>query len=133
MSHAGVHALCPVPRSLTDAQLDAIGSSGGLVGIVFDTAMTRADGDLAPDTPLETIAAHVDHVAGRIGVDHVALGSDFDGCSPPESLSDASKMQALLDVLDWSDTDLAKLAHGNWLRVLSATWLPPSPATPAPA
>ena len=133
VSHAGVHALCPVPRSLTDAELDAIGSSGGLVGIVFDTAMTRPDGNLAPDTPLETIAAHVEHVAGRIGVDHVALGSDFDGCSPPAALSDASKMQALLDVLDWSDADLAKLAHENWLRVVRATWLPPSPATPARA
>jgi len=50
------------------------------------------------------------------------LGSDFDGCHPPAALDDASKMHALLDVLGWSDEELAKLAHGNWLRVLRATW-----------
>lgn len=131
VSHAGAHALCPIPRSLTDAQLDAIADSDGLMGVVFDTVMTRGDGELVLDTPLETIAAHIEYVAGRIGVDHVALGSDYDGCFPPPSLSDASKTQALLDVLDWSDADLAKLAHENWLRVLRATWPPPSPPTPA--
>jgi membrane dipeptidase len=125
VSHAGVHALCPIPRSVTDAQLAAIRDSDGLVGIVFDTVMTRADGDLRADTPLSVIADHVEHVAERIGVEHVALGSDFDGCFPPTALSDASKTQALLDEVrsrGWSDDDLRRLAHGNWLRVLRATW-----------
>jgi membrane dipeptidase len=117
-----VHALCPIPRSLTDAQLDAIRDSGGLVGIVFDTVMTRADGDLRVDTPLSVIAAHIEYVAQRIGVEHVALGSDFDGCFPPTALDDASKTQALFDELAWSDDELRALAHGNWLRVLRATW-----------
>lgn len=122
VSHAGVHALCPIPRSLTDAQLDAVRDSDGVVGIVFDTVMTRADGELVPDTPLETIAAHAEYVAERIGIAHVALGSDFDGCTPPVALSDASKTQALLDALDWSEDELRALAHGNWLRVLRETW-----------
>jgi membrane dipeptidase len=127
VSHAGVHALCPVPRSVTDAELDAIRDSGGLVGIVFDTAMTRPDADLVADTPLETILAHAEYVAERIGVEHVALGSDFDGCSPPRALADASRTQAFLDGLaarGWSDPDLHAIAHGNWLRVLRATWNP---------
>jgi membrane dipeptidase len=122
VSHAGVHALCPVPRNLTDAQLDAVRDSGGLVGIVFDTVMTRADANLVPDTPLGVVAAHAEYVAGRIGVEHVALGSDFDGCSPPAELSDASKTQALLAELAWSHSELEALAHGNWLRVLRETW-----------
>ncbi|MEN3341461.1 MAG: rane dipeptidase [Actinomycetota bacterium] len=122
VSHGGAHALCPIPRSLTDRQLDAIGASGGLVGVVFDTVMTRPDGDLVEETPLSVIAAHVEYVTGRIGVEHVALGSDFDGCFPPTALSDASKTQALLEELAWSDDDLRALAHGNWLRVLRATW-----------
>ncbi len=122
VSHGGVHALCPIPRSLTNAQLDAIGASGGLVGVVFDTVMTRPDGDLVADTPLSVIAAHVEYVAERIGVEHVALGSDFDGCFPPAALSDASKTQALLDTLHWTDDELRALAHGNWLRVLRASW-----------
>ena len=82
-SHSGAHALCPASRNLTDAQLDAIGASGGLVGIVYAVAFLRADGVEDPDTPLETIAAHVRHVADRIGVEHVALGSDFDGATIP--------------------------------------------------
>src|SRR5439155_8565297 len=76
VSHGAAHALCPVPRNLTDAQLDAIGASGGLVGVVFDTVMSRTDGDLVEETPLSVIAAHVEYVAERIGVEHVALGSD---------------------------------------------------------
>ncbi len=122
VTHAGVHALAPQTRSVTDAQLDAIGDTGGLVGIVFDVVMTRSDGDLVFDTHLDVIAGHIDYVAERIGIDHVALGSDFDGCFPPAELDDASKMQALLDTLGWSDDELALLAHGNWLRVLRATW-----------
>ena len=122
VTHAGAHALAPQPRNLTDAQLDAIGDSNGLVGVFFDVVMTRNDGDLVFDTPLDVIAGHIDYIAERIGIDHVALGSDFDGCFPPSALDDASKMQSLLEMLGWSDDELALLAHGNWLRVLRDTW-----------
>jgi membrane dipeptidase len=122
VTHAGAHAIAPQPRNLTDAQLDAIGDSGGLVGVLFDVVMTRSDGDLIFDTPLDVVAEHIDYVAERIGIDHVALGSDFDGCHPPAAIGDASKTQLLLGVLGWSDDELAKLAHGNWVRVLRATW-----------
>jgi membrane dipeptidase len=122
VTHAGAHAIAPQPRNLTDAQLDTIGDSGGLVGIFFDVVMTRSDGDLIFDTPLDVIAEHIDYVAERIGIDHVALGSDFDGCFPPAALGDASKMQELLGVLGWDDDELRKLAHENWVRVLRATW-----------
>jgi membrane dipeptidase len=125
VSHAGVHARCPIPRSVTDAGLAAVRDSGGLVGVVFDTAMTRADGHLRSDTPLSVIADHVEYVAERVGVEHVAFGSDYDGCLPPDGLSDASKTQALVEEVrarGWSDADLRALAHGNWLRVLRATW-----------
>jgi membrane dipeptidase len=125
VSHAGAHALCAVPRSVTDAQLDVVRDSGGLVGVVFDTAMTRADAELDADTPLDVVASHVEYLAERIGVAHVALGSDFDGCHPPEALADASRTQTLLTHLaarGWSRDELCALAHGNWLRVLRATW-----------
>src|SRR3954470_9355234 len=78
-SHSGAHALAPSSRNLTDAQLDAIGASGGLVGVVFGVGFVRADGSDDEDTPLETVVAHVRYVADRIGIQHVALGSDFDG------------------------------------------------------
>jgi membrane dipeptidase len=124
VTHAGAHAIAPQPRNLTDVQLDAIGDSGGLVGVFFDVVMTRSDGELMFDTPLDVIAEHIDYVAERIGLEHVALGSDFDGCFPPAALGDASKMQSVLDVLGWNDDELEQLAHGNWLRVLRSTWKP---------
>lgn len=126
VSHAGVHALCPIPRNVTDEQLAAIRDADGLLGVVFDTAMTRADADLVPETPLDVVADHVEYVAERIGVAHVAFGSDFDGAHPPVALVDASRTQSLLELLrgrGWSDDDLRAVAHGNWLRVLRATWL----------
>jgi membrane dipeptidase len=122
VTHAGAHAIAPQPRNLTDDQLDVLADSGGLVGVFYDVVMTRSDGDLIFDTPLDVIAEHIDYIAERIGIDHVALGSDFDGCSPPVALGDASKTQDLLAVLGWSDDELAKLAHRNWVRVLGATW-----------
>ena len=61
-----------VSRNLTDAQLDAIGASGGLVGITYVCPFLRADGADDPDTPLRRIAEHARHVADRIGVEHVA-------------------------------------------------------------
>jgi membrane dipeptidase len=122
VTHAGAHAVSPSPRNLTDRQLDAIRDGGGVVGVFFDTVMTRPDGELDPSTSLDVVASHIVHIANRIGVEHVALGSDWDGCHPPADLDDASKAQAILGALDWSGDELRALAHGNWLRVLRATW-----------
>ena len=124
-SHSGAHALCPSPRNLGDDQLRAIGESGGLVGINFNVGFLRADGADDADTPLSAIAAHAAHVAEVAGVDAVALGSDFDGATMPEPLGDVTGLPALLDALraaGFAEPDLAKIAHGNWRRVLEATW-----------
>ena len=124
-SHSGAHALCAASRNLTDAQLDAIGASGGLVGVVFAVGFVRPDGAEDPDTPLETIAAHVRHIADRIGVDHVALGSDFDGAEIPRALGDVTGLPRLLDALreaGFGEDELERIAWGNWRRVLEAAW-----------
>jgi membrane dipeptidase len=124
-SHSGAHALCPVSRNLTDAQLDAIGASGGLVGIVYAVCFIRSDGADEADTPLSVIAAHVRHVADRIGVEHVALGSDFDGATMPAELGDVAGLPRLLDALrdaGFSEPELEAIAWGNWRRVLAAAW-----------
>ena len=96
-SHSGAHAVSPASRNLTDAQLDAIGASGGLVGIVYATAFVRADMADDPDTPLSAIADHARYVADRIGVEHVGLGSDFDGATIPGPLGDVAGLPKLLD------------------------------------
>ncbi len=123
-SHSAAHALCPASRNLTDRQLDAIGASGGLVGIVFAVSFLRPDFAEDPDTPLELIARHARYVADRIGPAHVALGSDFDGALIPAGL-DASKMPAVLDALSeagFEAQEIAEIAWGNWRRVLEAWW-----------
>jgi membrane dipeptidase len=124
-SHSGAHAISPASRNLTDAQLDAIGESGGLVGIVYATAFIRADMADDPDTPLSAIAAHARYVADRIGVEHVGLGSDFDGATLPAPLGDVAGLPKLLDALrevGFSEPELEQIAWGNWRRVLGATW-----------
>ena len=124
-SHSAAHALCQTSRNLTDRQLDAIGASGGLVGIVFAVPFLRRDFAEDTDTPLELIALHARYVADRIGPEHVALGSDFDGATIPAALGDASAMPALLQALSeagFSQAELVDVAWGNWRRVLGAWW-----------
>lgn len=124
-SHSGAHALCAASRNLTDAQLDAIEDSGGLVGIVFATAFLRPDFADDPDTPVALIAEHARYVADRIGVEHVALGSDFDGATIPAELGDAAGLPKLLDALrevGFDEEDLAAICWQNWRRVLAAWW-----------
>jgi membrane dipeptidase len=124
-SHSGVHALCPKTRNLTDEQLDAIAASGGLVAINFDVSSLRADGGEDADTPVSLIAEHARYVADRCGVDHVALGSDFDGARMPGEVRDAAalpRVLAALEAVGFEDGELDRVASGNWRRVLAAAW-----------
>jgi membrane dipeptidase len=115
-THACAHALVPSARNLTDAQLDAVRDSGGVVGVCFhheDVGPHRTD-----------IARHVDHIASRLGPEHVALGSDFDGCELPEGIAGAQDLPLVLDdlrALGWEEPELRLVAHANFLRVLAAT------------
>lgn len=124
-THSNAHALCPASRNLTDRQLDAIGASGGVVGVNFHVSFLRADGQKNPDTPLTDIVRHIDYIAGRIGVGHVALGSDFDGATMPAELGDVAGLPRLLAVLrthGYDEDTLRKITHQNWVRVLEQTW-----------
>ena len=124
-SHTAVHALCRSPRNLTDAQIDAVGDSDGLIGIVYGVRFLREDLASNPDTPLQLVARHAAYVAERIGVEHVALGSDFDGTLIPDAIGDVtgvpSVLQALRDV-GFSEDEVASIAWSNWRRVLDAWW-----------
>jgi membrane dipeptidase len=123
-SHSSAHALVPAARNVTDSQIKAIASTGGLVGINFEVSMLRDDGRRDEDTPLTRIAEHVRHVADLVGVEHVALGSDWDGATMPSRVATARGLPELLDTLreDFSEDEIAKIASGNWRRVLSAAW-----------
>ncbi len=124
-SHSGAHALCASPRNLTDDQLMAIGESGGIVGVNFGRGFLRKDGQGDKETPLDEIARHVEYIAGKIGGDHVGLGSDFDGTDIPQDLEDAAGLPKLLEALTargFKGKALKRVAHGNWLRVLKRSW-----------
>ncbi|HEY0277948.1 MAG TPA: dipeptidase [Solirubrobacterales bacterium] len=124
-SHSGAHAVAAASRNLTDAQLDAIGASDGLVGIVYATAFIRQDFADDPDTPLATIAEHARYVADRIGVEHVGLGSDFDGATLPAPLEGVAGLPKLLDALrevGFTEPEIDAIAWQNWRRVLAAWW-----------
>lgn len=124
-SHSAAHALSAASRNLTDRQLDAIGASGGLVGIVYACRFLRADLVDDADTPLSLIAEHAAYVAERLGVEHVALGSDFDGTTIPAELGDVAGLPRLLDALravGFAEHELSAIAWDNWRRVLDAWW-----------
>ncbi|MDM9624453.1 dipeptidase [Rhizobium sp. S152] len=124
-SHSNAHALTPVARNLTDKQLDAIKDSRGLVGVNYATAMLRDDGRSDGDTPLSDMVRHIDYLVGRVGIDCVALGSDFDGATIPDEIGDAAGNQKLIAALQhagYGADDLTKLASENWLRILASAW-----------
>jgi membrane dipeptidase len=113
VTHACAHALVPSARNLTDAQLDAVAESGGVVGVCFHYE------DAGPRR--EDIARHVDHIGRRLGPGHVALGSDFDGAEMPDGMRGAQDLPLVLDdlrALGWGEDELRLVAHENFLRVL---------------
>jgi membrane dipeptidase len=124
-THSNAHALSPNSRNLTDAQIDEIGRTRGIVGVTFHAGMLTQEGGIDLTTPLARVVDHVDHVVERIGIDCVGFGSDFDGAKVPTELGDSAGLPRLVETLrtrGYSEDDIAKLAHGNWLRVLRETW-----------
>jgi membrane dipeptidase len=124
-SHSNAHSLSANSRNLTDAQVDEIGRTDGIVGITFHAGMLTKVGGVDPGVPLERVVDHVDYVVDRIGIDHVGFGSDFDGATVPAEVGDASGLQRVVESLrdrGYTEHEIAKLAHANWLRVLRETW-----------
>ena len=124
-THSNAHALCAASRNLTDLQLDAIRDSGGVVGVNFAVTFLREDGLLDRSTGIGEIVRHIDYYVERMGVDHVAFGSDFDGAAMPDELGGIAGFPKLVDALKAAGHDddvVEKITHGNWLRVLADTW-----------
>jgi membrane dipeptidase len=105
--------------------LDTIAASGGIVGVNFHKGFLRADGDPEAETSLTEIVRHARYMADRMGVEHVGLGSDFDGARMPEDLGDVTGLPRLLHALSdagFDEDEVGAIAHGNWQRVLAETW-----------
>jgi len=117
-SHSCAKALRDHPRNLSDDLLELIASKGGVVGVNFYT--TYLSDAPAKTVGRKTVVDHILHMVKIMGVDHVALGSDFDGAKTPVGLKTAAQHQLLAkDLLDsgLSHEDVAKIMGGNALRV----------------
>jgi membrane dipeptidase len=116
-SHSGARALRNHYRNLTDEQILSIANSGGVIGVVFYPLFLSSTNYAT----LDTVVKHIDYIRNLAGIDHVALGSDYDGMSPaPFGLEDASHLPALtLRLLErgYSREDVRKVLGGNFLRV----------------
>jgi membrane dipeptidase len=116
-SHTGVKGTCDNPRNLSDDQLRRVAKTGGLIAITFfEFAVCGKD---AP-----AIARAIRHAAEVTGIDHVALGSDFDGAV--DAPFDTTGVGLLVDALlspagGFSEEDTAKIIGGNAFRVLGET------------
>lgn len=125
VTHADVYAICPSSRNLTDTQIEAVGASGGVIGINFEVMNTHPQSSIEQDVPLTQITRHIDYIVDKIGIDHVAFGSDFDGADMPNDLHDVTGLPKLIDTLrasGYDDAALEKITYKNWLRVFTATW-----------
>jgi membrane dipeptidase len=117
-SHAGARAVTEHTRNVPDQVLRRLPDNGGVVMVVFNPPFVSA----REEATLSDVADHVDHIASVAGVDHVGVGSDYDGISQvPRGLEDVSTFPALFAELSrrgWSEADLRKLAGENLLRVM---------------
>lgn len=112
VSHSGVHGVCPSPRNISDDLMKEIAAKGGLIGIGY------WEGAVCDYTP-DGVAKAIKYAVNLVGVDHVALGSDYDGTTSVKF--DASESAALVDALQrqgLSDDDIRKVAGGNTIRFL---------------
>ena len=116
-THANAYALRPYKRNLTDEQLNGVAEKGGVVCVTYvNYFLTEGE------PTLEHVLGHIGHIASLAGIDHVGLGSDFDGFDGPRpcGLEDASKLPNLtagLAARGYSDEDMRKVLGGNLLRV----------------
>ncbi len=117
VSHANTHALHDHPRNLSDDQLKTLGRNGGVVGLNFYPDF------IAPaDATLDKLVDHFIHAAEVAGVDHIGLGSDFDGIDKViEGLEDVTGLPRLVEALSkrgFSVEEIDKITSKNFIRVL---------------
>ncbi len=120
-SHSCVRSLHDHHRNMTDEMLRALAQNGGVIGLNFFPDYLAPRG--APVT-VETLVDHIDHAVRVAGIDHVGLGSDFDGVPAlPLGIEDVSDLPAITEVLmarSYTRDDIEKILGGNLLRVFKA-------------
>jgi microsomal dipeptidase-like Zn-dependent dipeptidase len=115
VSHTGLRGVCDNRRNLSDEHVRRIAATGGVVAVGFWEAATCG-------TDARSVARSVRYAASLVGVEHVALGSDFDGAvtEPFDATGVVEITDALLEE-GFSDEEVAQVMGGNVLRLLSET------------
>lgn len=116
-SHSNCKSLCDVPRNLSDEQLRALAKSGGVAQTTLYHGFLRQDGMAT----IEDAVGHLEHAIQVMGIEHVGLGTDFDGDGGVSGFADASEainFTVRLLRKRYSERDIALIWGGNWLRVM---------------
>ncbi|MCO5731208.1 dipeptidase [Rhizobium sp. SSA_523] len=124
-SHSNAFAICPHSRNATDRQLDAIRDTQGLIGLNFGVRFLHPQGVMDAELELAVMVRHIDYLVERVGIDHVAFGSDFDGTLISRKIGSAEGLPRLIDALrqaGYDDDALEKIGHRNWIALLERTW-----------
>ena len=116
-SHSSCRALCEHPRNLTDDQMRALARQGGVMQVTLYSGFLVSDGEAT----IEDAMRHVDHAIRVMGIDHVGLGTDFDGDGGIRGLASSAELLNYTRELlkrNYSEADIQKLWGGNFLRVM---------------
>ena len=119
-SHSSMRALCDHPRNLTDDQLRALSNADGVVQVTMYPGFLRLDSQAT----IEDAVNHLKHAVDIAGIDHVGVGTDFDGDGGIPGLADASEIINFTKHLlrkHFSETDLRQIWGENFLRVMRQT------------
>ena len=117
-SHSSARALCDHPRNLTDDQMRALAVKGGVAQTTIYHGFLRKDAEAT----IVDVIAHLEHAIQVMGIDHVGLGTDFDGDGGVPGLADCSELIHFTRQLlarRYSDEDIQKIWGGNFLRVMA--------------
>jgi membrane dipeptidase len=116
-THSCCHALCDHPRNLTDEQIKALSANGGVICLTFVPSFIDTD-----NPTMTGLLDHIDHAVQTAGIDHVGLGSDFDGGG--DLLKNAGEYPSITAGLmdrNWAPDAIRKILGGNLLRLLRQT------------
>ena len=117
-SHSSARALCDHPRNLTDDQMCALAKKGGVAQTTIYHGFLKKDGEAT----INDVIAHLEHAIDVMGIDHVGLGTDFDGDGGVRGLADSSELinfTRRLLARRFSEHDIQKIWGGNFLRVMA--------------
>ena len=116
-SHSNCRSLCDHPRNLTDDQLRALAKCGGVAHTTFYPGFLNAAGE----ADIMDAVAHLEHAISIMGIDHVGIGTDFDGDGGVPGMADASEViNFTIQLLRrrYSEEDIRKIWGGNWMRLM---------------